>query len=141
MSLAELGSSILTGSDASASERERLQRLEGAAELLPELFSVLDIRKVFGRVSEIARKVLPHDVVGLGMYSDDLSEMTLYACSCSMPVGEPVIVKNEYPVVTTRVWDSHVHHDLSADAAERDTDASRAGYRSSLRIRFDSAIA
>ena len=134
VSLAELGSSILTGSDASASERERLQRLEGAAELLPELFSVLDIRKVFGRVSEIARKVLPHDVVGLGMYSDDLSEMTLYACSCSMPVGEPVIVKNEYPVVTTRVWDSHVHHDLSADAAERDTDASRAGYRSSLRI-------
>ena len=67
VSLAELGSSVLIGADASASERERLQRLEGAAELLPELFSVLDIRNVFGRVSEIARKVLPHDVVGLGM--------------------------------------------------------------------------
>jgi transcriptional regulator with GAF, ATPase, and Fis domain len=132
--LGELGSSILIGSDASASERERLQRLEGAAELLPELFSVLDIRKVFGRVSEIARKVLPHDIVGLGMYSDDLSEMTLYACSCYMPVGEPVVVRNEYPVVSTRVWDHHVHHDLSADAVERDTDACRAGYRSSLRI-------
>ena len=103
VNLAELGSAILIGTDASASERERLQRLEGAAELLPELFSVLDIRKVFGRVSEIARKVLPHDVVGLGMYSDDFSEITLYACSCPMPVGEPVVVKNEYPLVTTKL--------------------------------------
>jgi transcriptional regulator with GAF, ATPase, and Fis domain len=132
--LAEFGSSVLIGSDPSASERERLQRLEGAAELLPELFSVLDIRKVFGRVSEIARKVLPHDVVGLGMYSDDFSQMTLYACSCFMPVGDPVVVKNEYPIASTSVWDHHVHHDLTADALERDTDACRAGYRSSLRI-------
>jgi transcriptional regulator with GAF, ATPase, and Fis domain len=134
VALSEFASSVLIGSDPSASERERLQRLEGAAELLPELFKVLDIRKIFGRVSEIARKVLPHDVVGLGMYNDDFSEMTLYACSCSMPVGDPVVVKNEYPVVSTRVWDHHVHHDLSADAVERDTDACRAGYRSSLRI-------
>jgi transcriptional regulator with GAF, ATPase, and Fis domain len=134
VALSEFASSVLIGSDPSASERERLQRLEGAAELLPELFSVLDIRTIFGRVSEIARKVLPHDVVGLGMYNDDFSEMTLYACSCSMPVGDPVVVKNEYPVVSTRVWDHHVHHDLSADAVERDTDACRAGYRSSLRI-------
>jgi two-component system response regulator AtoC len=134
VSLSELGSSILVGSDSSASERDRLQRLEAAADLLPELFSVLDIRIVFGRVSEISRKVLPHDVVGLGMYSDDYSEMTLYACSRSMPVGDPVVVKNEYPVVSTRVWDHHVHDDLSADAVERDTDACRAGYRSSLRI-------
>jgi two-component system NtrC family response regulator len=128
----------LIGSDSSASERERLLRLEGVAELLPELFSVLDIRTVFGRVSEISRRVLPHDVVGLGMYSDDYSEMTLYACSSSMPVGEPVVVRNEYPVVSTRVWDHHVHHDLSTDLVERDTDACRAGYRSSLRmpIRF-----
>ena len=132
--LGELGSAILIGTDASASERERLQRLEGAAELLPELFSVLDIRKVFGRVSEITRKVLPHDVVGLGMYNDDFSELTLYACSCQMPVGEPVVVRNEYPLVTTNSWDHHVHHDLSADALERDTEAGRAGYRSSLRI-------
>jgi len=134
LELTELGSSVLIGSDAVASERERLQRLEGAAELIPELFSVLDIRSVFGRVSETARRVLPHDVVGLGMYNDDFSELTLYACSCRMPVGEPVIVKNEYPLVSTRVWDHHVHHDLSADALERDTDAGREGYRSSLRI-------
>jgi len=134
VSLAEFGSSVLIGADAAASERERLQRLEGAAELLPELFSVLDIRTVFGRVSEIARKVVPHDVVGLGMYSDDYSEMTLYACSCRLPVEAPVVVKNEYPLVTTRVWDHHVHHDLSADVLERDTDAGRAGYRSSMRI-------
>ncbi len=134
VSLAELGSSVLIGADAAASERERLLRLEGAAELLPELFSVLDIRTVFRRVSEIARKVVSHDVVGLGMYSDDFSEMTLYACSCDMPVEAPVVVKNEYPLVTTRVWDHHVHHDLSADALERDTDAGRAGYRSSMRI-------
>ncbi len=134
VSLAEAGSSILVGADAAASERERLLRLEGAAELLPELFSVLDIRTVFGRVSEIARQVVPHDVVGLGMYSDDFSEMTLYACSCNMPVEAPVVVKNEYPLVTTRVWDHHVHHDLSADLLERDTDAGRSGYRSSMRI-------
>ncbi len=103
VSLAELGSSVLIGADASASERERLQRLEGAAELCPNSSACSTSGKSSAACRKSRDKVLPHDVVGLGMYSDDFSEMTLYACSCSMPVGEPVVVKNEYPVVSTRV--------------------------------------
>ncbi|HKC56316.1 MAG TPA: sigma 54-interacting transcriptional regulator [Vicinamibacterales bacterium] len=44
-----------------ALERDRAANLESSVELLRAIAGVLDIRKVFTRVSEIANKVLPHD--------------------------------------------------------------------------------
>ncbi len=44
-----------------ALERERAANLEASEQLLHALANVLDIRLVFPQLSEIARKVLPHD--------------------------------------------------------------------------------
>jgi transcriptional regulator with GAF, ATPase, and Fis domain len=44
-----------------ALERERAANLETSEQLLHALANVLDIRQVFPRISEITRKVLPHD--------------------------------------------------------------------------------
>jgi transcriptional regulator with GAF, ATPase, and Fis domain len=44
-----------------AVERDRAANLDASVELLHEIATVLDIRTVFPRVSEIANRVLPHD--------------------------------------------------------------------------------
>jgi transcriptional regulator with PAS, ATPase and Fis domain len=44
-----------------ALERERAANLEASEQMLQALASVLDIRQVFPQLSEITRKVLPHD--------------------------------------------------------------------------------
>jgi GAF domain-containing protein len=48
-----------------AVERERIRNLEATDDLLRALSSVLDIRQVFPRISQIAAAVLPHDLLTL----------------------------------------------------------------------------
>ncbi len=48
-----------------AVERQRLAEIEASAELLRTISDVLDIRTVFPRVSEIAKKMLPHDALAM----------------------------------------------------------------------------
>ncbi|HEV3214819.1 MAG TPA: sigma 54-interacting transcriptional regulator [Vicinamibacterales bacterium] len=52
-------------------ERERAINLESSVELLRTIASVLDIRRVFPRVSEIVGWVLPHDHMGLSFHDHD----------------------------------------------------------------------
>ena len=52
-----------------AVERERTATVESSVELLRTISGVLDIRTVFPQVSEIANKVLPHDVLTM-MFHD-----------------------------------------------------------------------
>ena len=51
-------------------ELVRLRRLAVVEELLPALTGVLDVREVFTRVSDITRRVLPHDAIGLPQVTD-----------------------------------------------------------------------
>jgi transcriptional regulator with GAF, ATPase, and Fis domain len=51
-----------------AVERERTTAIENSVELLRAISGVLDIRTVFPRVSEIANKVLAHDVLTMMFY-------------------------------------------------------------------------
>src|SRR4029078_9137507 len=46
---------------------------EGSHELLHTIGGVLDIRSVFPRVSEIARKMLPHDALTMSCQDEDLN--------------------------------------------------------------------
>ena len=46
---------------------------EGSQELLQVIADVLDIRVVFPRVSEIARRILPHDALTLSSQDEDLN--------------------------------------------------------------------
>ena len=48
-----------------AVERQRLAEIEASAELLRTISDVLDIRTVFPRVSDIAKKMLPHDALAM----------------------------------------------------------------------------
>ena len=53
------------------SDRQRLAEIESSAELLRTISGVLDIRTVFPRVSEIARKMLPHDALAMVFVDQD----------------------------------------------------------------------
>ena len=64
----------------SALERDRAANLESSVELLRAIASVLDIRTVFPRVSEIANKVLPHDLLTMS-FNDRQGEVVLQAAS------------------------------------------------------------
>jgi transcriptional regulator with GAF, ATPase, and Fis domain len=58
---------------------DRLTRLDQSGELLSALLRVLDVREVLDRVSEAARHSLPHDVLRLNLYSDDLARIEVAA--------------------------------------------------------------
>ena len=54
-----------------AVDRQRSAETESSVELLRTIFDVLDIRTVFPRVSEIARKMLPHDALAMVFVDQD----------------------------------------------------------------------
>jgi transcriptional regulator with GAF, ATPase, and Fis domain len=63
-----------------AVDRERAAALETSEELLRAVSSVLDIRQVFPRISEIANKVLPHDRLTMSFH-DREGNMVIEAAS------------------------------------------------------------
>jgi transcriptional regulator with GAF, ATPase, and Fis domain len=128
--------SISTGQEA-----ERLRRLEQAAGLLPALLRVLDVREVFDRLSTAAQCALPHDMLVLSLFSDDLSKFTIYAHSArGSNLG--AVLPNTYPVAAIRAWEFAIVDDHALHPLERDMPATRMGARSSLRlpIRFDDRV-
>src|SRR6202035_1520674 len=62
-----------------AVERARTASIESSVELLRTISGVLDIRTVFPQVSEIANKVLPHDL--LTMMFDDRGQILIEVAS------------------------------------------------------------
>ena len=66
--------------DALALEREGRQSLDASDELLRALSTVLDIREVFPRISEIAQAVLPHDLLTFTFVNQE-GEIALQAAS------------------------------------------------------------
>jgi len=49
--------------------------------LAPALAKALDVRDVFDRISEIARPVIPHDLLALGLLTEDRTAVRVYAVS------------------------------------------------------------
>src|SRR5262245_30489038 len=97
----------------------QLRRLEIVAGLLPALRNVLDVREVFDQLSTIGRAALPHDMLALGLFNDDLTTMTVYA---STEEGSDVgrVFPQPYPIAVTRSWDFDIIDDRAAYALERD---------------------
>jgi len=54
-----------------AAERDRMTTVEASMELLRTISGVLDIRTVFPHVSEVARKMLPHDFLTMSFHDRD----------------------------------------------------------------------
>jgi transcriptional regulator with GAF, ATPase, and Fis domain len=119
---------------------ERLRRMELAAELLPALLHVLDVRQVFDRLSAAARASLPHDQLLMFLFEEGLAAFRVFARTDRGDVDR--VLPNQYPPDSIRVWgfsiiDDHVRHPL-----EKDSPATKLGGRSSIRlpITFDERV-
>jgi transcriptional regulator with GAF, ATPase, and Fis domain len=119
----------------------QLRRLEQAAELIPALLHVLDVREVIERLSTTAKLALPHDLLLLNLFSDDLSTFTVYARS-DRGAGLGLVRPSPYPPSTIRAWTFSIVDDHTLHPMERDSPATKIGARSSLRfpIRFDDRV-
>ena len=70
----------MTSHDSSGStDRDRLRRLQALDELLPALAGVLDVADVFERISDVAQKVIPHDMLALPLFSEDKQTVIVHA--------------------------------------------------------------
>jgi GAF domain-containing protein len=116
-------------------ERQRSADIEACAELLRTISDVLDIRTVFPRISEIAKKMLPHDALAM-VFTDQGRHFVRQAVS---PDDFP-----DPPVVTfkTPLPDDFIYADLSVgpllplEPADAFAPIIAAGYRSVLTVRI-----
>ena len=128
-----MSAGLLNESMSSAQSFERLQRLELAATLLPAIRDVLDVRDVFSRLSDISQVALPHDMLTLGVFSDDFTAMTAYALTGhGSDLGR--VLPNPYPARVTQAWELDIIDDRTTYPFERDRPPVLAGMRSSLRV-------
>jgi transcriptional regulator with GAF, ATPase, and Fis domain len=106
-------------------------------ELLDELIAALtdtgELRQAFDRVSEIAKKVLPHDLLALPVLLPDGENARVYATSgVTSPFADVVPIP---PVFATGPdWEFDLIDDLPRHPEQRNLAATRAGYRSVLRV-------
>jgi transcriptional regulator with GAF, ATPase, and Fis domain len=121
--------------DADRRRRDRLDRIEP---LLGTLAEALDVRDVFGRISEAMKPILPHDLLVLSEL--DLRQRTLrlaaVAGSADGPVPtEPVTLTEEE--LERRAQDFEILHDIPAEltpGSEREQRLVASGMRSWLRV-------
>jgi transcriptional regulator with GAF, ATPase, and Fis domain len=119
---------------------ERLRRLELAAELLPALLHVLDVRQVFERLSAAARASLPHDQLLMFLFEEGLTSFRVFARTDRGDVDR--VLPNPYPPDSIRVWGFSIIDDHLLHPLEKDAPATKLGGRSSIRlpITFDEHV-
>jgi transcriptional regulator with GAF, ATPase, and Fis domain len=124
-----------------ADEATRLEELRARTtnlELLDELVATLsdsgDLRDVFGRISAIARKVLPHDRLYLPVILPDGRHARRYASDGVDTVGPPELVDVPEELVRNSEWEHDLVDDASARKEPHNIRVATMGYRSVLRI-------
>lgn len=134
--IADILSAALEHERLAGEERTRMRRYAELEALGPALASALDVREVFDQVSAIARRVLPHDKMTLGLLTDDRTENRLWAVA-----GDRSWVPETYPIPESERPQMDLDFQIVADAAtDLPADSSRrsillaAGLRSSLRV-------
>ncbi len=134
--IADILSAALEHERLADEERERLGRHRELDALGPALASALDVREVFDQVSAIARRVLPHDKMTLGLLSDDRRENRLWAVA-----GDRSWAPETYPIPESERAQMELGFQIVGDAdTDLPPDSSRraillgAGLRSSLRV-------
>src|SRR5262249_14845047 len=94
---------------------------------------VLDVSEVFNRLSSIAQKALPHDLLGLRLLSDDLSKVTTFARTGGGDDFDMELTL-KYPAAVIRAWNFDIVDDHTIHPVERDNAPAKLGLRSSLRL-------
>src|SRR5258708_4175192 len=117
-----------------AVERARTASIDSSVELLRTISGVLDIRTVFPQVSEIANKVLPHDLLTM-MFEDRGQILIEVASSDGFPDGARLKTNDPKPKDGFIIIDDFTTATLAivepADLRERIVGA---GYRSFLTV-------
>jgi len=117
-------------------ERERQRNLDASDELLRALATVLDVRQVFPRVSQIAATVLPHDVLTFAFVNEQ-REFVLHAVSDG---SKPLFPRAKLTDSVAMSETFHIIGDLATDQLPAIEPADfwhqirAAGYRSTLWI-------
>jgi len=119
-----------------ARELERLRRLDALDELLPTLAEVLDVRQVFARIGEIAKRVIPHDTLGLILVSDDRQSLVPHAISGTGLVEMPdrVVLPAAIREYLASIGNFEIVDDIQTRELEKDLPPVKLGYRASLRL-------
>jgi len=121
--------------DSSSSDGERLRRLEALDDLLPTLAGALDVREVFDRISAIARRVLPHDVMGLPLMMENGTDALVYAVTGNdIAFPQTVTIPEQERYLMVEPWDCQVFDDIQEDPVLRQLPPGLAGYRSVIRL-------
>ena len=116
-----------------------LRRLEALAPLLSTIRGALDIREVFGRVSDVTRSVLPHDTMGLAVLDEDGVHARLYAVSTDVDFERPekiAIDDGERKLISDRSM-FEVVDDIALDPAWQGRPPSQIGLRAMIRVPVD----
>ena len=118
-----------------AAERQRVAEIEGSVELLRTISSVLDIRTVFTRISEIARTMLPHDALAMVFVDHDRHYVRQAAAPDDFP--DPPLVTTRTPMPKEFVIADLTTEVLPAfEPADAFAPVIAAGYRSFLGVRL-----
>jgi transcriptional regulator with GAF, ATPase, and Fis domain len=123
-------------------ERARTANLELLDALLGALIDSGEVRDVFGRVSEIAGKVLVHEAALLMVRLADGNHARLYASAGFQgPLPETAEIPEE--LLANPEWEHDIFDDLSQVAGPRYARLTALGFQSLLRvpIRFDGRFA
>jgi transcriptional regulator with GAF, ATPase, and Fis domain len=98
-----------------ADEKERRRKYEALQALAPALAKALDVRDVFDRISEITRPVIPHDILALGLLTEDRTAVNVAAVSGGgFPhIREPIRLSPEE--IARQDWSSEIVHDVLAE--------------------------
>ena len=134
-----LGDQLAERIRVTAVEQDRIASLELSEKLLRLVTSVLDVRKVFARISDLSQQVLPHDWMTLTFHTSDGTAVQ-HACSHD---GGPTDCQFHLVAPDERWAGSSfgIVDDLAAEPewvvpAEIRDDVVAAGYRSMLLVRL-----
>jgi transcriptional regulator with GAF, ATPase, and Fis domain len=117
-------------------ELERLRRLDAIDELLPTLAEVLDVREVFARIGEIAKRVIPHDALGLVVASEDGGALIPHAITGTglVVVGQRIELPAKVREHLQTIGSFEIVDDIQTRELEKDLPPVRQGLRASLRL-------
>jgi GAF domain-containing protein len=113
---------------------ERAVNLNALEALLSTLTSVLDVRQVVDRVSEIAQTVLPHDAMSIPLVIEGAARLRVYANSGLGDVPTPYETAIADPSRLTRPWEFQLYDDLLEEAPAAFERPIAAGMRSALLV-------
>src|SRR5262249_30244779 len=93
-----------------------------------------DVRQIFDRLSAITKDIVRHDFASVGVFSENLTELTLFATTSSL-AAQPFKGPMPFPPSQTSVWLCRLVPDLPAHPIDGKTDfAIKQGGRSSIRV-------